>query len=75
MPLGTLRQQLIFPQYEDGQNVVESDVDLRKLAAAARLHSAPPSVFVVLLRLKAHFGYGLIPDLVFRIYNASPEQT
>lgn len=45
MPLGSLRQQLIFPQYEDGQQVVESDAVLRRLAAEARLPSAFPSIF------------------------------
>jgi ABC-type uncharacterized transport system fused permease/ATPase subunit len=40
MPLGTLRQQLIFPQHEDEQQLVESDVALRNLAGEAHLHSA-----------------------------------
>jgi hypothetical protein len=41
MPLGTLRQQLIFPQYEDDTDVaIESDTALRKLASDVSLASA-----------------------------------
>jgi hypothetical protein len=40
MPLGSLRQQLLFPQQEVGEHV-ESDVALKKLAEEAWLHSVP----------------------------------
>lgn len=69
MPLGSLRQQLIFPQYEDGQQVVESDAALQKLAAEARLPSAHDSVLCMCC-LGFH-AWNTLPPCCARITNHS----